>query len=346
MSNSDHRTEQDDHAGSPTQPGGAPNEQLAEALKVLETAVTSRTVGERAPTASEVRIAMKQMTYDGFDPKALGFKRFRDFLAVAEADGVVTLHTDRPGDLLVSVRGRAARPEGHVRVRRDLWRAVLNWAADVDHYLDLSQDRVLTLPKKPVPLEPEKFSAVRARVAEGDAALVLIPAVPIRTQVGWMEKFANGLDDEQLRSLLTGALHGDKPAKLFGTVLRNEPAAQDRWQQSLAANVLVHLQRWKDDDPRLAELRIVTEGSPPSSSKPHEASVTAAAAAPARALVDAAGSIILTLQGNRSGAARLRRRSGTDAEQRLRDLLHQAIDRMPEEELRVLRIPVGYLLED
>ncbi|WP_299928974.1 UPF0158 family protein [uncultured Nocardioides sp.] len=319
---------------------------VADALKVLETAVASRTVGDRAPTASEVRIAMKQLTYDGFDPKALGFQRFRDFLALAEAEGLVTLHTDRPGDLLVSVRGGAARPKGHVRVRRDLWRAVLDWAPDVDHYLDLEQDRVLTLPTKPVPLEPVKFSQVRGRVDEGDPTLVLVPAVPIRTQIGWMERFATALDDEQLRSLLVGALHGDKPAKLFSTVLRNEPAAQDRWQQSLATNVLAHLQKWKDDDPGLADVRIVTEGSPPASAKAHETAATAAAAAPARALVDAAGSIILTMQSHRSPSSRSRRRSGSEAEEQLRNLLHQAIDRMPEEELRVLRIPVGYLLED
>ncbi|MGH3349763.1 MAG: hypothetical protein ACRDPS_03780, partial [Nocardioides sp.] len=122
----------------------------SDAFVVLERAVShERSVHGRWPTASRVRIVMKELTYDGFAPARLGFKRFRDFLQAAEAAGAIALDSSNAGDILVALPGEtepAARATRHARIRKDLWSALLDWTRGVDYYFDLDIDRPVVLP--------------------------------------------------------------------------------------------------------------------------------------------------------------------------------------------------------
>lgn len=321
-----------------------PEGQLVEnAYAVLTQAVEAGLDGLRWPTASQVRLAMKQLTYGGFNPKDLGFKRFRDFLQAAETAGHVTLHLEHPGDIVVAAVGATAqRQDGRrPRIRRDLWKAASDWSAEVDHFYDVEADRCLSIPTKPVLLEPTRFQQLRKRIEDDDQNLVKVPRIDIKTQVHWMHMFAEGQDDSSLKLLLTGALGGEKPAKHFAAVLRNQPAAQDRWFDILAANVSASLQAWKDTNENLAALRLEsvnqqrTEGDSRSNARHGNTQASA------NALVEAAGSILaLNIRSARDNKHTVR----PGGEEQLRALLHRAIDQMPESELRTIRIPVGYLL--
>jgi hypothetical protein len=313
---------------------------LVDAHAVLVQAVAEATQGGNPPTASAVRLALKRLTYNGFDHRKLGFKRFRDFLQRAADAGVIEVH-ERPGDVVVALHGENPPVMRRTRVRRDLWKAALNWSSKEVHYLDLENDRVATLPVQPVPLEPERFALVRERLRASDESLVKIPTIDIHTQLRWMQHFVDGLDDKGLRSLLEGALAGDKPARLFAAVLRNEPNAQDLWYEALASHVLAHLQQWKESEARLAKVEVLSASG--------QVRVTGAEpnvfAAGGRSLVDAAGSIVEAVTALQQNPSRSRR-SLASPEGQLRMLLHRAIDRMPEEELRRIRVPVGFLIED
>lgn len=331
----------------PTPQNAAPSEQLLkDAFVVLEQAVQAQADAAQWPTASQVRVAMKRLTYDGFDPEELGYKRFRDFLHAAEAAGHVALRWDRPGDVVVAMAGAESpsKEATRVRIRRDLWQAALDWKQGVDHYLDLNIDRALALPREPVRLEPERLRQLRLRVADQDPQVVKVARISIGQQLDWMKTHVESVPEGPLRSLLVQALASDKPAKVFAAVLRDQPAAQDRWFARLSANVLAHLQQWKQSEPRLADLQIEAPNSP----------VQAEAG---KVLADKSGDSLAALiedfqRGPRAHNMRLadrlfvRDRMVLNSEERLRAILHQAIDQMPEAELRALRIPAGYLLGD
>jgi hypothetical protein len=305
---------------------------LDEAFKVLRSAITDLQRRSVLPTASQVRLEMKQLTYGGFEPKALGFKRFRDFLAAAEQNDHISVH-ERPGDLVVALPGDPVVQTGALRIRRDLWRAALDWSPRVDHYLDLDADRVEALPKDPVPLEPEPMQKLRARVELADESLVRVPRVSMATQLSWMSTFTDSLADDEMRILLQGALATEKPAKLFTDVLRNDPQTLSRWHERLTANVSAHLQSWKERDERLInlDLHVPPTGAGRKSEMPHPPTPGTSAR---RALIDAA-----------TAARSFPRTDGQDGDQQLRALLHRAIDRMGTEELRQIWLPLGYVTE-
>lgn len=359
--------------------------QMNEALKVLDQALDELADQQRQPTASQVRLAMKRLTYGGFEPQDLGFKRFRDFLETAARDKRIELF-DRPGDVLVARRGAPPVSDHVVRIRRDLWKTALDWSADVAHYLDLDTDKVVTVPSVPVPLEPEKFANLRTRIAAKDERLVRVPSIDIHTQVGWMAQFARSVDEPEVEFRLERALSSPKSAREFARVLRSEPEVRYVWNRQLSAHVLVHLLRWKSEDPRLLDVQIdagveradeptpdeePTQGAVtdvPTTPQPDEGSIRMYgggavgvvptpqrdASVPSQARVLAGAHVHETTRvprvvsyGSRiaetpvTGTPRLRERRS-----RLRLALHRAIDRMPEEELAKLVIPVGYLIED
>lgn len=107
----------------------------------------------QVPTGSQVRLALKHRTYDGFDPKKLGFRQFREFLARAAEAGLVEVDENRPGD--VAVRPVSRRPNEPIpsrQIRGDLWRAFLDWAPEELRLFDRRNDAVIRLPREPAPL--------------------------------------------------------------------------------------------------------------------------------------------------------------------------------------------------
>src|SRR5690349_15840884 len=109
---------------------------LDQAYGVLASAVGMLSRGDRPPTASEVRLEMKRLTYGGFSPKAFGFKRFRDFLDGAEAAGYVAVDKDREGDVAVVLPRELPGSQGinAPPVRSDLWKAFVDWSPRLARY--------------------------------------------------------------------------------------------------------------------------------------------------------------------------------------------------------------------
>lgn len=325
---------------------GASEQLLKDAFLVLEQAVQETAVGSVWPTASRVRLAMKKLTYGGFNPDELGFKKFRDFLRTAEAAGCVSLHFDHPGDVVVAKAGLSA-PEARsmrARIRRDLWQAALDWRSGVDHVFDLGANKAVILPSEQVLLEPQHVRGLRQRLSEGDQTLVGIPRVTIQVQLGWMHEHVSGLSSSPLKVLLSEALVSDKPAKHFAAILREQPSEQDRWFNALSARVLTHLRAWKDSEPRLSDIRLEAPDSPVAVSD--VADIRPAATASAESAIGGAGRGSRHFTMHLSDRVLVRDRAAESADERLRALLHRAIDQMPESELRSIRIPAGYLLGD
>ncbi|MGH3998671.1 MAG: hypothetical protein ACRDTJ_14560, partial [Pseudonocardiaceae bacterium] len=194
------------------------------------------------------------------------------------------------------------------------------------------------LPSEPVLMEPERIQMLRKRLIENDAALVKIERVDINTQVGWMHEFVSTVPVGELRALLGHALSTVKPAKIVAGILREWPGEQTAWFDVLTAKVREHLEVWRSSDARLSELRVEslnqTAASKPTSG---HGSSEAPPARPTRP----SGMATAPFEGTGSTVKKVQ-----STEDELRFLLHRAIDRMPEAELRALRLPVGYLLAD
>lgn len=322
----------------------------AQAFDVLVAAVSEvRERRGRPATASEVRVAMRQRTYGGFDPPALGFPRFRDFLDEAEQLGHVRIDRARPGDVALVLPEESEAADPVPMVRPDLWRAFADWTPGQLRLYDSAEDRVHVIPEQPVPLEPERFGEVRRRLAADPSAFVPVTPVPRQRQIGWMREFADSVGDKQSRLLLRSALDGEKPAKLFLSTLRQSPPLLARWRQEHRARVREEILRWREH--RVPEGVSVTVDR-------QEEPEDEGSRGPARELSASWGSAQLTLWAREP--ARLWPRSdhwhfaptlGGDhgresPDAALRALVHAAVDRMPVEELRALRLPVGYLVGD
>jgi hypothetical protein len=291
---------------------------------------------------------MRRLTYDGFDPVELGFKRFRDFLTAAQAAGVVVIR-ERPGDVEVVLPGLDAGPgaDARTRVRRDIWRSFVDWNPEALHFLDLRDGRAVEIPRRPVELEPARFADIRARVEAGDEQLVRIPSIPVGEQTQWMRLFCQEVPDEALKKLLLGALADDKPAKSFTSIVRADSSQQHQWNLFFGQRVLSAVKAWLHSDPRLSTLEVFdSEPARDGSALDQGADYMSPAT---RDFIDAASRLVDSSRAFRSHTPDRRAErtaGGTTAEARLRNLIHRAVDRMSEDELRALRIPAGTLVDD
>lgn len=329
---------------------GRAEEDLGVALRLLGESVNSLQ-GHllRLPTASEVRLDLKQATYGGFDPKALGFKRFRDFLLEAQRRGYVVLDSTRAGDIAVGGPGDETGPNVTPTIRRDLWKAVTDWRPDLDHFFDLESDRVVSIPKEERPLEPERIRDLRSRVPMESDRYLKIPSLPWARQSTIMREFASspGLKPD-LRKLLIAALDQDKPSRSWQAVLRIDSAAYAAWQRFLKTRVDDHLSSWRRDSPPAAritmERRIRPETDAGSRSAKQETPST-----------DLSVLLRVAASANRDDESRevhrvsrltVAERHDSMGERQLRLMAHRAIDQMSVEELRRLEIPLGYVFPE
>jgi hypothetical protein len=151
---------------------------------------------------------------------------------------MIELDTSRQGDIAVSLPGMWKDWYGQApAIREDLWRAFIDWSQGVARYYDTVTKQAVMLPKIPALLEPEQFRELRHRLEVEPDRFIAIEPIPMETQVGWMREFAASRSDVVLRDLLTRALAGDKPEKLFVTVLRNDPQELHLWHQELRRRV-------------------------------------------------------------------------------------------------------------
>lgn len=166
-----------------------------QALDVLVQAI-SQLQQESAdpPTASEVHVRMRSLTYGGFRYSELGYKRFRDFLVLGEERGLIQVDRTRTGDIGVSLTSDAVPPfASHAAIRPDLWRAAVDWTPGLLRIYELAEDKVHLIPERQAPLEPERIAQTRARYEKAPDEFTVVPNVEIQTQLTWMREFAESL---------------------------------------------------------------------------------------------------------------------------------------------------------
>ncbi|MFE2599973.1 UPF0158 family protein [Streptomyces sp. NPDC059396] len=321
-------------------------EEKAAAFNVLADAIASLSQAGASPvTGSAVRLEMGRRTYGGFDPKRVGYKRFRDFLDDAEARGYVEIDRDRPGDVSVAIPGVSAEADSTARMRSGLWKAFADWNPRTSRFYVLNEDRVVTLPTEPAPLEPTRYAELRTKISENPSAFVEIKPISRQQQLDWMRDFALLVTDPEVSRVLTEALKSEHPARYFVVILRSFPNLLNRWHNTLRERVYTEALKWRDSDSRLTSVQIdqVPLSAQPAVSQQPEEVVAArvsnrrVAEIPQKHTHDRDVVQFFTGQASKSVVY-----AGTTLRQRL----HEAIERMPESELRKICIPVGYLFEE
>ncbi|UWE13065.1 UPF0158 family protein [Actinacidiphila bryophytorum] len=334
-------------ASSSDAPRDLQAEERIAAFDVLIEAIASLSQAGSLPvTGSAVRLEMGRLTYGGFDPKRVGYKRFRDFLDDAEGRGHVEIDRDRPGDVAVAIPGSSPEAGFTSRMRSDLWKAFSDWNPRTSRFYDLNEDRVVTLPTEPAPLEPTRYTEIRKRISENSSGFVEIKSISRQKQLDWMRDFALLVTDPEVSRVLTEALKSDHPARYFVVVLRSFPSLLNRWHNTLRERVYAEVLKWRDSDSRLATVQIDqmdSSASPPPTQLREEPVGLAGTAG--RRVVEGTQKHAHDLDVVQFFASQT---PGKVAQSRspLRQRLHEAIERMPESELRKISIPVGYLFED
>ncbi|MEW2120249.1 hypothetical protein AB0945_34740 [Streptomyces sp. NPDC005474] len=299
------------------------------------------------PTASEVRLEMKRRTYDGFDPKKLGYRRFRDFLNDAETEGLIGIDHLRQGDVSLYLPTEAEGSSAPVVIRQDLWNAFVNWNTSFSRYYDLEKEEAVLVPRDPAPLEPVRYVEFRQRLTGKPDSFIEIDPVSREKQVEWMRDFSSRVRISELKDLLSAALVGPKAAKGFAAVLRSIPEAQTEWHRSLSSRVYGEILRWKESHERLASIEIESSRTGDVVTLPSGGITNAERVSgdgPERGQSADVGHFFTLQRSGKVPPLAAGRKKDTVGDLKLR--LHLAIDRMPESELRKISIPVGYLFED
>jgi hypothetical protein len=325
---------------------------VRKAFSVLVDAVATLTrEGDRPPTASEARLAMKRLTYGGFSPKDLGYSRFRDFLADAETRGLIVVDASRQGDVAVHLGSVMASVGSRNRViRRDLWRAFIDWTSSLARFYDLKYQRAVVVPAEPAPLEPAKYREFRARLESNPEDFVRIEPILVQTQISWMKDFAGGSADPQIRAVLLAALNSEKPVKAFNGVLRTVPGQAIRWKNAFQTHAREHIESWRRAAGSGRQIEIyrdseeqATETTQSAKSELHESTTPHKSVPVPTSFTFQVGATPFT---NFAWPIPVPSHTPDAPASTLRARLHAAIDRMPIDELKALRIPVGYLFED
>jgi len=331
-----------------------PSSSVDEAFQLLAAVVAEHTDKERPLTASQAFVRMRRKSFGGFDLKDFGYSRFRDFLAEASQAGYVVIDDSRPGDLALLAAESHTKQEPVKPVRPDLWKAFTDWTPGLVRLYDIDQDRVLVVPADPAPLEPVRFKEIRERRETSPESFATIKPVELHDQLEWMRKFAEAVHDLKIRELLESALASEKPVKLFRAVLRDFPEYQKRWRNSFSSQVRIEIERWRDtvQTPtpvridREVEARTRTRQSPLAQLGPSSRSENPDSTHIQFVIKNRGVSSYSDLLAWVTAAQKSRVISDSPDVVTLRSLLHAAIERMPAEELRNLRIPVGYLFEE
>lgn len=287
----------------------------------------------RVPTASQVRSRLGHITAGRFDPKQIGFSRFRDFLDFAEAAESITVDHARVGDVTVSLPGieHASSASSSRAIRKDLWGAFLGWENKDVRYYDRIDDCIRNVPNEIAPLESEELAQIRNALQENPDQYVAVTPVDRDTQISWMQRFAQDVPDREVKNALLIALASVNAAGEFITVLKNYPTELRRWYSYLATHVDKSITDWMAANNLQIDPWVENSGrvGPPTEST---------------ARVSAEGRLLggeKTARGTHrfDADARIQIPSVED----LRSILHAAIDRMSVEQLQQLPIPVGHL---
>jgi hypothetical protein len=299
--------------------------------------------------ASGLKVRLQRLSGGTFSEALLGYRSFRDFLSGAQTAGAIRLY-DAGQDLAVvpaetvepraplaltptlggvvgsQVAPHAAEPPVTVtrrarRIRPDLWTSFVDWS-DRQRMFDRVLGRAEMFTADPMPGEDPRWTELRAGIKDNPERYVPIQPIGRETALGWMHRFAGSLEDKTLRHELLARLAGDHPEHEFTDRLRGTPVirAWNLWRQDRVAEVikgwLLHhgldINIYEDAAPR--EAKMESTGSSP------EAKASAPGATPPQS-TDAQGEL-----------------------ERLRGVVHAAVDQMSLPDLLRLPIPLELLV--
>lgn len=298
-----------------------------EAFDLLRLTVDDLHSTGRRIYAAGLKPELKRRSSGGFDEKAIdgGFTSFKRFLEAAQSRGIVDLTPAPVGpDVLVTPHGvepaeikstdagassGAPAPVGAGRfIRREFWRAFIDWRDDDVRIYDPASDTVMRFPSEPVPLEPHGQAERRRRWLEEPERFRQITPIGTERQLEWMRAFASTAD-EPMKTALVLALATEKPFQAFSIAVRADHSTSARWQAERARLVAAEIAEWARDggiEPRIFE--------PP-------------------------------LRAARGELSSVKSRPASSHEADVRRKVHAAVDRMPLSVLYALTIPVEYLVD-
>jgi hypothetical protein len=276
-----------------------------------------RDAGRRTYSAS-VKPALVRRTNGGFNERLLdpGFNSFREFLDAAAAQGVVTVRPApigpdvevlTPGAISLPPRPKPEERGAAGRIRRDIWNAFVDWKLGTLRAYDRERGVAEIVPAEPAPLEPSRITAERRAMQADPARYVPITPISVDQQHQIMQSFVEALDPSATRQVLELALDGDRPLRAFRNALVADPAAEQAFVKFRLKAVKTIIEDWRNRNGLDFDM-------------------------------------FATGRGGRTPVER----STADAEpqlERVRRLIHGAIDRMPLEELNGLRIPLEFMVE-
>lgn len=329
---------------APEGPGSSAETQDARdaAMRTLVDLVAKWREAGRKTLAAGLKPGLQQ-AIPGFSETELGYPTFRAFVMAAEERGLVKSHLRSDGHTLVLLphellveeaprpaaarpgtgaaakgtekpAGRgAAPPRPPSRLRPEVWGTFIDWHEQHRRLWDRQTSRCFAYPTgadgRPAwEGEPDRF--------------VEVDPVGQNTQIGWMREWAEARP-EPSRSQLLAALADNAPRGQFRRDLVRLAAVAD-WRAELQRRVLAHATAWAHSN-SVSFDKLLDHRQP----EPRPVAATPAAAPAATAAPCAAAP---------GGAA------GTDGE-RLRALVHRAVDRMTLAELMSLPLRAEHLLD-
>lgn len=293
--------------------------QRKEAFELLKLVVRENYDAERLSYGASLKPELRRRTLGGFDERLLHFDSFRRFLEAARDAGEIDLHAAPTGpDVEATPVGspQLEKPVVHrspqQRIRSDLWEAFVNWTDGWTRVYDRDEHRALRFPSEPVPLERADVTTLRENARADATRFVPIAPISFAEHLDWMREFVAAISDAGARRDLETALATSHPVRAFTRELTHRSDLRSEWHFYRLAQVEARIHQWVETSALDVEIHepAPSQKAGPSGDRP-------------------------AAQGGRS----------SERVSALRAVLHDAIDRMPEEELFKLRLPVGYVVE-
>ena len=290
------------------------NDRRRDAFEALRSVAEEFAARGRLCFAASAKPAMVARV--GFDETVAGYPTFRSLLADAEREGWVTLSYVSSGDVRISApagepsAGRSPQATGREAQTPSATRERLlppGTKIRHDFWNAVIKDSETWL-----------YDSAADAVVTGASAgqredLVPLPTADATLQSAWVQQFLETLDEPRRSAIDAVIAKVDEP-RAKHDVLTSLPApVRNAWYAWRTRRVLERLEEWKAEHGKDVELLISRRPirQPPRSTRPI-----------------------------RKGAP-----TSANAEQRLRDRLHQAIDQMPMSELLRLPIPIEFLID-
>lgn len=284
--------------------------EIQAAFELLVKTVSSWRQSGRKTTSAGVKSGMRELD-PAFDESALGFADFSSFLEEAAGCGKISKYRQPNGHWLILMPGEepsepATPPHESYRLRPDLWNALIDWDA---HYLrkwDKDRGRAFMYP-----VDDEGVVLWESRPER----FCDIPSTTQARQMEWMHEFARTTPD-----LVRPRLEASLGAGMMGAFRKElvEVGLLGGWQNYLQHKIVEHALAWANE-----------------------------CGVPSRDILAAQKNVNHDTGGGDSARSATRNVGSPVASQRvdsLRQLVHQAVDRMSLDELASLPIRAGHLL--